>query len=186
MVFTNRYIQNIKGELIVDNSYKKSTYNIKDVVEGFIPGTQTMMIRNYNSIIPYFINHNKIYSGDRYIAYFCSLLGNIYKIEDITATYRQTNSGVWSKYSALEKFEKQNDLLLRFHDSLGIPINNEILAKNYFNNSFLLFLYCLKRPMLFFDKNKMRFIFKPFFIFKKMKKLKFVFYAIKNRLNINE
>ena len=125
MVFTNRYIQSIDGEIKFDNFYKKSIYNIKDVVEGFIPGTQTMMIRNYHSIVEYFNNYNAIYSGDRFIAYFCSLFGNLYKLDDVTATYRQTNTGVWSKFTPLEKLEKHNELLLQFHDCLGIPTNNE-------------------------------------------------------------
>jgi glycosyltransferase involved in cell wall biosynthesis len=182
LVFTNRKILTLDGNLIIDDSYKKSIYKIADVIEGFIPGTQTMMFRNYGTIVDFFNKYSYVYSGDRYIAYFCSLFGNLYKMDDVTSVYRHTNTGIWFKNSSLTKLITSNDLMIGFHKSLGIPTNNEVIASHHFYNSLNVFFYCIKRPLLIGKKKYISFILRPFSLFNKMNRIKLLLIAILKRI----
>jgi glycosyltransferase involved in cell wall biosynthesis len=162
MVFTNRLVLNPLGELTEDTFYTKDFYTTKDVIEGFIPPSQTLMFRNFNSLVPSFEYFSNIYSGDRYLALFCSLSGSIYKLNDTTAVYRITGSGVWNSNSALNKLHQNYFLLRAFHISLGIPVDNEILVDMAFKSSISTFTYCFKRPRLFFKKKNWTVMFHPF------------------------
>jgi glycosyltransferase involved in cell wall biosynthesis len=183
LVFTNRKIQSIDGAIIDDLFYSKDVYTTKDLIEGFIPGTQTMTFRNHKNFISLFRNYEYIYSGDRYLAYFCSLTGPIYKMEDVTAVYRFTNSGIWNSYNDLEKLHYNYSLLRDFHLSLGIPLNNEILCLRAFDTAVATFTYCLRRPYLFFQWEKSRFVFTPFWEFFKMNGIFFLILALKKRIS---
>jgi glycosyltransferase involved in cell wall biosynthesis len=182
MVFTNRLVLNPTGELKEDKFYTKDFYTTKDVIEGFIPGSQTLMFRNFNNLVPSFEYFSNIYSGDRYLALFCSLSGSIYKLHDITAVYRITGSGVWNSNGALKKLQQNYSLLREFHISLGIPVNNEILVDRAYKNSFSTFTYCFKRPRLLFNKKNWNVMFHPFVEFYKMNFVLFIFKAFVNRI----
>ena len=106
MVCSNRTVLGMDNAISHDSAYTKDIYTTNDILEGAIPGTQTMMFRNFPSLIIFLNKYYFIYSGDRYLSYFCSLLGNIYRMPDSTATYRMTSGGVWSKYSSIDKLLK--------------------------------------------------------------------------------
>lgn len=182
MVFTNRKILKPDGTLTDDSYYTKDVFNTKDIIEGFIPGSQTLMFRNYNSFVPNFLYYNKIYSGDRYLALFCSLTGPIFKLNDVTAVYRITSTGVWNSFHALQKLHKNYNLMKEFHLSLGLPLNNEILAGKAFENSIATLTYCIKRPALFLQKENIGAILSPFGSFFRMNFILFFFKALFNRI----
>jgi glycosyltransferase involved in cell wall biosynthesis len=183
MVCSNRSILSMDGVLSLDMAYKKDIYTTADILEGFIPGTQTMMFRNQTSLVDFLKNYHYIFSGDRYLSYFCSLFGRIYRMSDSTAVYRLTSTGIWSQIPLIEKLIKSSVQLEEFHISIGLPINNSILAEKAFNTSFSLFLYCLKRPKLLISKSYLHFILKPFTRYSKMNRLKYLAKAIFHRIN---
>lgn len=183
MVCSNRTILDINGIVLEDHAYIKDIYTTSDILKGFIPGTQTVMFRNFDSLIRYFQKYSSIYSGDRYLAYYCSLFGDIFRMSDFTATYRITHTGIWSRISPIEKLMRLSDQLEDFHSSIGLPCNNSIIAEKAFTTSFSVLLYSLKRPKLLFSKGYIHFIFKPFIKFGRMNPLNYMFKAVSNRFS---
>jgi glycosyltransferase involved in cell wall biosynthesis len=175
MVITNRkvwQVGNKTADECYEKEYLKNTFYTADIVNGFVPGMQTILFRNYSSLVDYFIAHPDFYYGDRYLAYYCSLFGNILLIPEFTAVYRMTGTGVWSLNSPLKKLHTYTRFMEDFHTSLGIPANNTILAQISFNASYKTLKYCLKRPWLFKIKENRQTIVQPFFKYTKMNRLK--------------
>ncbi|MCW3109864.1 MAG: putative glycosyltransferase EpsE [Segetibacter sp.] len=181
MVCSNQMLHFPDGGLKKNEFETKQIIDIQDVINGFIPGAQTILFRNYASGVDFFTNHEHIYGHDRYVAYFCSLFGKIYRMDDFTAAYRMSGEGLWTQFSSIDKLKKYSSVLQDFHRSIGIPENNEILASVAFRISLLTFTYCLKRPRLLLKKENLQVIFSPWRKFNKMNRLKFVFGALKNR-----
>jgi glycosyltransferase involved in cell wall biosynthesis len=182
MVCTNRYILQQNGEKVPDNAYSKEVYTISDIITGFIPGTQTIMFRNYSLLPDFLERYQQYYSGDRYIAYFCSLFGDIYRLKDYTAVYRVTETGIWAKRTALEKLKLTFEQIVEFHRSVGIPVNNVIAAKKGFSVSLNFFLYAVKRPFMLTQKQNWQFILSPWRLFKYMNRLNFMAAAVADRI----
>ena len=175
MVITNRKVLNSNNEWFeesYDKEYGKNIFCIADVVNGFVPGMQTILMRNYSSLADYFLAHPEFYYGDRYIAYYCSLFGKILLIPEYTAVYRMTGTGVWSVNTAIQKLHTYNQFMQDFHKSLGIPINNETLAMLSFNTSYTSLRYAIRRPTLLMEKEYRKIILKPWAMYSKMNRLK--------------
>jgi glycosyltransferase involved in cell wall biosynthesis len=184
MVITNRKVLN-EENLFVDElyniEYKKSNFCIADVVCGFVPGMQTILVRNYVSLTDYLDAHPEFYYGDRYLAYFASLFGTILLLPDITAVYRLTGNGAWSSNAPIEKIHGFTKFMVDFHTSLGIPFNNDILAKFAFDSSYTTLRYCVKRPKLFFKQSYRQSIVRPWKTFDKINRLKIFISVLFNR-----
>jgi glycosyltransferase involved in cell wall biosynthesis len=129
MCFTDRIEINDKGIKIRDNIYDSISYTTDDIIMGFIPPTQTIVFRNVDKINTLIENHLDSPSGDRILAFFCSKIGNIHRIPVITAAYRQSGKGVWNSYNKQQQFFISLDRYIQFHQTLGIPINNQHIHK---------------------------------------------------------
>lgn len=174
MAITNRkvlYEDGTEVEELYERDYKKSTFTISDVVSGFMPGTQTILFRNFSSLPDFFVAHPEFYYADRYIVYFCSLFGSIILLPQITAVYRMTGEGVWSVNTSLEKLNRYTKFMNDFHQSLGIP-SNQILNKFNFNAARATLRYCIKRPKLLMQKSHRAMIKGPWKELRNMDKIK--------------
>lgn len=95
LVFSNCYVENEKNERSLYFSPNKQVYTKSDLLEGFMPHINTILFRNHPDMIP-FLKGTPKFPGDRYLNYFCSTIGELHYLNDITAVYRQNGSGVWS------------------------------------------------------------------------------------------
>lgn len=186
MVCTNRYICEQDGRLVADRAYMKEVYTIEDIVNGFIPGTQTMMLRNFDSLPVFLARNNRYYSGDRYISYFCSLLGDIFRLQDFTSVYRRTASGIWSQIPPIEKLRLTFEQMVEFHQSIGVPSENAVSAKKGFETSLSFLLYSMKRPKLLLKKENWNFILAPYKLFAYMNRTRLLYNALRNRVKSNK
>jgi glycosyltransferase involved in cell wall biosynthesis len=182
MVCSNQMLHFNDGTLKKDEFKTKNIFETGDVVEGFIPPAPTIFFRNFPCAIDFFTNYNEIFGHDRYLAYFCSLFGRIYKMDDFTAAYRMSGEGLWTNFTPINKLKKYSSLLQDFHNAIGIPKNNEILASVAFRVSLLTFTYCLKRPKLFLQKDNLIVIFSPWKKFNQMNRLKFISKTLYKRI----
>lgn len=153
MVFSDRNIVNEKGEEVGKSNYTKEVYSLKDIINGFIPATQTIVFRNNKTLVNFFSFQQGIYSGDRFLSYFCAQFGNIYRLSEVTAAYRDSGSGVWSKYSAIEKLKLREKHLYDFHESVGVCIDDPQFAIKSFENFIELLIIGIRKPSCFFDRN---------------------------------
>lgn len=117
LLFTDRVVH-ANGEATIAR-YAHRDYGLLDVMEGFIPPTQTMIWRNAPELKQLVATHLNNPSGDRLIAYFCAQRGVIGHLALCTAAYRITGSGVWSSVddSMRRRLTYQN--LRNFHKMLG-------------------------------------------------------------------
>lgn len=174
MVITNRKVTNEDGtayDELYEKDYQKFIFTNADVIKGFVPGTQTIMFRNFSSLPDYLEAHPEFYYGDRYITYFCSLFGSIFLLQEITAVYRMNGEGVWSTFTPIQKLNKYTRFMNDFHKSLGIP-SNEIINKFNSNAVRGSIRYCLKRPGLIFQNSYREMIRMPWKALGKMDRLK--------------
>jgi len=183
MVISNREVLTDSGSTpeYYEKNYKKEVFTIEDVVNGFVPGMQTIVCRNYPSFAEYLEAHPGIYYADRYLAYYCTLFGNIFLLKDITAVYRLTGSGVWSVNMPLQKLHKYVKFMEDFHASLGIPSNNSLLARLAMDASYTTLRYCVKRPRLFANKEYRQMITKPWNTYRKLNRVKLFISVMFNR-----
>jgi glycosyltransferase involved in cell wall biosynthesis len=151
MVCTNRLIVNSDGKRMGEKVYSQDVYTINDVVNGFIPATQTLLFRNYKNLVDFFKSNSDIYSGDRFLTYYCSLFGDIYRLPELSAAYRDSGSGVWSSLTTFDKIIKHEQHLSDFHIKLGINITNPEFAFKSFETLLQLLLSGLKKPGLLFE-----------------------------------
>lgn len=124
MCFTARNVVNKANNLIRVERYGNKLYKTKDVVDSFIPSTQTILMRNFSDLSHFLKKNNSHPSGDRLITYYCSLMGDIYYLDEITACYRESGEGVWSSFDAIAKREKRLERFREFYRILGIEKNN--------------------------------------------------------------
>lgn len=178
MVFTNNQLLDKEGNSKVSTDYQKNLYTSADVIAGFTPGSQTMLFRNLPGIQLFYDKQRIKRSGDMYLSYFCSLFGDLYKLDDVTAVYRKAGQGVWTSLHPLQKIQDLTRDTERMHLSLGVPLNNEPLAALSFKCAINTFTYCLKRPAFFKQPINKASIFQPFKKFHRMNRLKFVWDAI--------
>lgn len=184
MVITNRKVWTEHNNMVdecYEKEHKKNIFTIKDVVNGFVPGMQTILFRNFPSLVDYFSAHPEYYYADRYLTYFCSLFGDIYLIPEVMAVYRMTGSGVWSVHTPIQKLQTYTTFMNDFHHSLGIPANNEILASIGFNTSYTCLKYGMKRPGLLMKKDYRKIITKPWADFSKINRIKMFWSVVFNR-----
>lgn len=180
LVCTKRFVLTTSGELLEEKTEEKQIYNSCDVLNGFVPGSQTIVFRNYPAVTSFFNKQAKNMSGDRYLAYFCSLFGDLHQLKDRTAVYRQTETGVWMGLHPLEKLQRYNTEIQTMYQSLGVPLNNCNLATVEFNTSFRTFTYCIRRPALLRKKENRAVILKPWKQFYQMNRMKFVYKVFMN------
>lgn len=142
MCFTARNVVDRKGNFIREERYPNKIYKTKDVVDGFIPSTQTILMRNYPDLINFRKKNSTHPSGDRLMTYYCSLMGDIYYLDEITACYRESGEGVWSSFNYWQKREVSFDRYKAFHNILGFGNNNLTLLQRgvyeYFSKLFSL------------------------------------------------
>lgn len=75
----------------------------KDVLLGFIPPTRTVFFRNYDTTTDFLGKLGNQPSGDKFLAYHLSTYGDFYCLENHTAVYRVTGSGVWTSLTTYEQ-----------------------------------------------------------------------------------
>ncbi len=140
LVFTSRNVIDFNNKFIQTSRYNKLIYDTNDVLKGFVAPTQTIVLRNFHDL-PIFINRHKSFpSGDILLTYFCSLFGNLYYLDNITAVYRITSKGVVTSLS----FDESNKPFLKnynyFYKMIGLKENNYLLAEHGMS----CFLYAIK------------------------------------------
>jgi glycosyltransferase involved in cell wall biosynthesis len=140
MVFTARNVVDKEGNFVRTERCSDTVYTTKDVVESFIPETQTIVMRYYKNLAEFLEKNSKHPSGDRLITYFCSLFGDILYLDEITSVYRDTGSGVWSCYDLQQKRKLSLERFIEFHKILGIENNNLLII----NSAVTEFINCIK------------------------------------------
>jgi glycosyltransferase involved in cell wall biosynthesis len=145
MCVSNRLVKQIDGQFYKDVK-DKGLYTKQDILHGEIPNTQTMVFINKLDLYVFLKEFLKSMQGDgdRAIAYWCSLHGNIYCLPEITAVYRDSGFGVWSIYSDEEKVWLQIKSFCDFHNKIGIP-NRQIYVSEMFRRCLDVVYYGWKR-----------------------------------------
>ncbi len=144
MCFTARDVVDEKNNILRTEKYENKIYTTKDVVEGFIPATQTIVMKNYKDLGAFLLKNSNHPSGDRLVAYYCSLLGDIYYLDEKTACYRESGEGVWSSFDYWQKREKRFERFREFYNILGIDEYNFSLIDRGFYEFYSLIFYYLK------------------------------------------
>jgi len=125
MCFANSIIIDDEGNVInssrVPNNYKKSITQ-KDILNGFVPPTNTMLLKSEHlkSIIP-LMGNRILLNSDYFISCLMAEYGEIGYIDDIMAVYRKHAKGIWS--SASDYYRNIN--LFNLFDTLTDCINTE-------------------------------------------------------------
>lgn len=127
-VTTNKKIL-AKDLSLSDSISQKESYQLKDVLKGYIIGIQTTMYRKDS-----FKNSDRLsligINGDMALSYLLSKKSPIICLPDITAVYRYSGEGVFSSLAGFEKYKTGIDHFYNFHKALEFP-NNKILAIVY-------------------------------------------------------
>lgn len=144
LVYTNRIIVDKDNNIIREEIQESRDISIQDIVNGLIPHTQTIMMRNEPFIIKVFQHYKNIYSGDRFTSYVCALSGKIYLLSEITAAYRETGTGVWTSFSEIQRLTKRVENLSNFHHLIGFDSKN----LSFLNNSINRLLGLLKSVLI--------------------------------------
>ncbi|KAF1695302.1 glycosyltransferase [Pseudoxanthomonas koreensis] len=118
LVFSDRLV--VSGSKVSSTCYEQRNYSLKDILEGFIPPTQTMMWRRSDGLIGKILAYPDNPSGDRLIAYHCALLGSIAKDSFVSAAYRVTGDGVWSSLPKKDHRRLKYLRLAEFHRQMGV------------------------------------------------------------------
>jgi len=144
MCVSNRKILIPDGTFNDDIATKKY-YTKEDILNGVIPHTQTMVFRNSNNsaMCKFLVKvlEGLLSDGDRTLAYWCSLVGDIYILPDITAVYRWNGIGVWSSHSEVYREFFSIKMFCNFHKRIDYPdrklfctcITNQCLDFIYYN-----------------------------------------------------
>lgn len=127
MVFTARNVADKEGNFVRTERFPDKIYKTKDVVEGFIPTTQTIVMRNYQNLTEFLKKNSQHPSGDRLITYFCSLFGDIFYLDEITSVYRDSGEGVWSRFDLKQKRRLFLKHFIEFHNILGLDNQNMLI-----------------------------------------------------------
>src|SRR5690606_19060384 len=106
----------------------------------------TMLFRFYGGLIDLVNFSPDFYSGDRLIAYYCALFGNLYRMPLLAAAYRETKSGVWSGFTEMEKIRQREMLLDVFHRRIGFDVENPVFAVNGVRRISEVMMYGIRNP----------------------------------------
>jgi glycosyltransferase involved in cell wall biosynthesis len=180
LVFSNRNVLQKTGILTV-HIHENRVYTCNDILKGFIPPTQTMVFRNQTGILLFFQKIGRFYSGDRMLAYICSIFGNIGMIPDITAVYRDSGYGVWSSKTQIEKIKTHSRMFQKFHEIIGLPKNNEYCAERQLKCFCVMLKYCIKYPTYFFKDHNLRFLYEICHNNNKMNRSKIIWGIIRRK-----
>lgn len=154
LCFTNRIEISTKNIIKKETQYDQKKYSTHDILKGFIPPTQTILIRNLPDLTNFLNVHLDSPSGDRLLAFFCSLMGDIEMLPIYSAAYRQSGTGVWNHLNSSEQFIISLERLIQFHKSIGLPSNNELIHQRV-NGSII---YLIKKN----NRNSLKSIIKIF------------------------
>ena len=158
MSISSRIVINEKGKKIKEQINEIDEWSILEVVNGFIPFTQTIVARNLPGLKDFFLSHLSHIGGDRLFTYFCSLHGKIKSFKEIMAAYRDHGKGAWTKYGKEEKMIMGLDSLLSFHKIIGLPANNWAFRKQISNMHVALLSELFSNP---------KYVIKSYIIFRK-------------------
>lgn len=136
LVFTNRNI--LKNGEIKPSYHPMREYSSIDILSGFIPGFQTLLLKIDNEKRALISKYNGKINGDILIPYIYSTFHPIYCLPDITATYRYSGYGVHSSLKKQQLFETSIRHFFIFHEQFNFPANNVL----YRLHARLLFEYC--------------------------------------------
>lgn len=143
-VFTNRKI--LKNGVFTDSVSEKAVYVKKNILNGFIPGVQTMMLRLNKLDNDALEKYGKYVNGDILYSYLFSLEGPIVCMPYITAVYRSSGEGVCSSLDKIGQFRTSIKHYYNFHKVFGFPYNRGL----YKLEAWFLMNYCWG-DMLHFD-----------------------------------
>lgn len=118
-LFTDRYIDLLKFGIRNEIRYKKEIYTKRDILRGFIPGLQTVILRRELFEDQEMLKVKGV-NGDRRWAYFACSYGEIHCLHEITAVYRATGEGVFTNVSQDSLYKHLVDDIYRFHHNLGV------------------------------------------------------------------
>ncbi len=124
MCFTARNVVDRNNQFIRLERYPQKNYTTKDIIDGFIPATQTIIMHNYRDLATFRKRYSSYPLNIRLISYYCSLMGPIYYLDEVTACYRESGEGVWSSFDYWTKREKRFERFREFYSIIGIEENN--------------------------------------------------------------
>lgn len=131
--FTNRLtINEVLNKTRVD-CHKDKIYTLLDFLSGFNPGIQNAMFRK--AVYEKFHNKNydQLVNGDRLIPFYCLQEGYAKCLQEITAVYRVTGSGVSTSlsktYTDKQWFIHSTDDFYKFHKVVGFPSRKSFAKK---------------------------------------------------------
>ncbi|WP_291861807.1 glycosyltransferase [Marinilabilia sp.] len=135
LVYSYQYI--LQNNILNKNiNTKAGTKTKQNIIQGFIPPTRTVLFRNIDGISSFlnqFPNHP---SGDRLLCYYLSHYGDFICLEDHTAVYRITNTGVWTKHNNIDRIT----LSLQYYFDF-LHLVNEPICKKYSYDRLKKFIY---------------------------------------------
>ena len=128
----------------------EDTYLIKnDLSTAFIP-TSSVVFRNKKEIVNKFINHSKgIISGDQFLFYLCSFIGEIKFMDFIGGVYNQTEHGI-SRTIGIQSKKWELNRILMYSSLLRIsPFKNKVnLIKSAQSSLFNGMGYGIMKPFI--------------------------------------
>lgn len=154
MCFTLQLLVSKTGEILKKEKSANKSFSTYDVVKGFIPGTQTMVFRNHENLVQLISKFSTSPSGDRILAYCCSLFGDLYLLPEFTAAYRQTGNGVWTSINKEDAYFLALEEFIKFHISIGLPVNNEFVYDRV--NGAYPYLFKKDRRRFFININRVK------------------------------
>lgn len=128
MCFTARNIVDELNKINYVEKYSKEFYTTKDVIGGFIAGVQTIVFRKFKDLISFLDKNRNFLAGDRLLTYYFSILGRLYCLNKITATYRISSVGIWSKRDIESKRVMAFENLCNFFEIIGLTVKDSRLA----------------------------------------------------------
>lgn len=122
--------------------HRKETYSLEDLLAENMIGTLTMMYRNKN--IPEYPEWlHKMPAIDYGLHVINAQHGKLGYIDEVMATYRCHDGGVWSALDKISMYKKQITLYSVLKDYLG-PNYNDYIYPNIYKYSYLLMNNCVE------------------------------------------
>lgn len=133
LVFTDRKI--LKNGYFQDHKFIDDHITYQQVYSGFLPPTQTVVLRNNLGLSEFLAGNLDCPSGDRLVALYMSLKGPFKRLSFFSAVYRYSGLGVWSRHSKYEQQILSFKRKVEFKNKISAPLikkNNKTIPEKLF------------------------------------------------------